>query len=205
MSPQPPTPAVDPLLAVCLSTGVASMSPQNLWLTWTQIVQAFYERAKVTCAVKDQLLICFAHFGANFQIGSITSSVYAVALDFDDVTTEQLVAAVELAKLISSRGLWHTTWGDVAPNDQRGPDTAQRRFRIILPLDAPVSAMQWADTWQAFAMAFERHAAISPDAQCKNANRRYYVPVTRWTSNPPGTVFPAGDYAAPLLGHWGIS
>jgi hypothetical protein len=81
-------------------------------------------------------------------------------------------------------GYWylaHTTY-------QHAP--GQPRWRLVLPLAAPVPARQWSQTWR------RAHAVVCPEADpsCKDASRQYYVP-----SHPSGVQPEARCHAGRLL------
>jgi hypothetical protein len=64
------------------------------------------------------------------------------------------------------------------------------RWRLVLPLAAPVPAAAWREVWQ------RARAALCPEAdpQCKDASRQYYLP-----SHPPGVLPDVRYQEGPLL------
>jgi hypothetical protein len=75
------------------------------------------------------------------------------------------------AALVRTTGLdsvVHTSWSHT-------PDSP--RFRLVLPLARPVPGARWADAWNAAVDAL----GFPADPACKNANRRFLLPV-----QPPG-------------------
>lgn len=88
--------------------------------------------------------------------------ICAAVLDYDDGTTPE-------AAVIPWAGfhlILHTSWNHT-------PD--HPRFRLILPLAAPVPAAQWSAAWSWVAA----RAVGSPDGQCKDPARAYFVPALR--------------------------
>lgn len=195
-----PAKALDTLMAFCVSVGVASSSPQNMWGTWEQICQCLMSLARQVSAQKDQMLIAFAHFAPDFKIGSLIGDIHAIALDFDHVYSRaELMKALTLAKEISTHGICHTTWSD----DPDAPNGTC--FRIIIPFDKPLPLSEYSTVWERFAAAFTA-IGVPPDGQCKNPNRRYYVPVTRHvidTQGPGGLVLqPTVTVCTPQIEVW---
>ncbi len=66
-------------------------------------------------------------------------------------------------RLASVYWLGHTTW-------QHTPTAP--RWRVVIPLAAPVPAARWSDVWQ------RARAALCPEADpsCKDQSRQYYLP-----------------------------
>jgi hypothetical protein len=85
------------------------------------------------------------------------------------------------ARLEGSWYVAHTTY-------QHTPE--HPRWRLVLPLAAPVPAQQWRDVWR------RAHAALCPEADpnCKDASRQYYLP-----SHPPGVLSDVRYHEGPLL------
>lgn len=204
--PQYPDGPLLGLLALSISVTVAGRVADNLWLTWGQVCQAFRDSANRLSSTKDGMLICFAQFANDYRLTSIATDIYAVCLDFDHGTTEQLLASLALAQRLSTRGIVHTTWSD-APVHLDDPDRigGDRCWRVIIPLDMPVGVVVWSRVWHNFANAFRVQAGATADTQCKNINRRYYVPMAKQHVDHP-TLNQDGTYtgATPAtLWTWG--
>jgi hypothetical protein len=75
----------------------------------------------------------------------------------------------------------HTTWSNTE---------ATPRWRVVLPLAAPVAASQWSDVW------WRARATVCPDADksCKDPSRVYLLP-----HHPAGAPFEAMRHVGPLL------
>ena len=85
------------------------------------------------------------------------------------------------ARLAGSWYVAHTTY-------QHTPE--HPRWRLVLPLAAPVAAPQWRDVWR------RAHSALCPEADpnCKDPSRQYYLP-----GHPPGVLPQARCHEGPLL------
>jgi hypothetical protein len=77
--------------------------------------------------------------------------------------------------------LGHTTWSHTA---------LAPRWRVVIPLTAPVPATNWRDVWQ------RARAALCPEADpsCKDPSRQYYLP-----SHSGGVTAKATYHDGPLL------
>ena len=91
-------------------------------------------------------------------------SVGALVLDLDGGLS--IDAALERTSGLDC--VVHTSWSHT-------PESP--RFRLILPLARPVPGARWAEAWNAGVDAMD----LPADPACKNANRRFLLPV-----QPPG-------------------
>lgn len=98
-------------------------------------------------------------------------TVNAMVLDFDKGEH----SADDICSMLKPLGFWgHTTHShtDEVP-----------KFRVIVPMTAPVQAGEWRGFWQAFVNDMK----LPADKQCKDPCRIYYLP-----SHKPGMTW--GDY-----------
>lgn len=182
---QHPNPSLEQVFSVSLTKSVTDPNPTNANVTWQQIVNYF--TLFTIALIKDGPMIAFCHMVGGTKLSNVSGLIHAIALDFDRLSTTQLFDCITLAKRLSTRGIVHTTYSDVQPQEVDHPSWMQqptRYFRVIIPFDTPIAVEQWSDVWHQFAVAFHQFAGATCDAQCKNPNRRYYLP-----GNPQGQVF----------------
>ncbi len=182
---QHPNPSLEQVFSVSLTKSVTDPSPTNANVTWQQIINYF--TLFTIALIKDGPMIAFCHMVGGTKLGNINGLIHAIALDFDKLSTIQMWDALALAKRLSTHGIVHTTYSDresSLTDQEESRKELCRCFRVILPFDTPVAVEQWSDVWHQFAVAFHQFAGATCDAQCKNPNRRYYLP-----GNPQGQVF----------------
>jgi hypothetical protein len=112
--------------------------------------------------------------GASSRGNAGVAEVSALVFDCDRV-------APDPQRLSGVFWLGHTTWSHTAPAP---------RWRVVIPLVAPVPAAQWRDVWQ------RARAALCPEADpsCKDPSRQYYLP-----SHSGGVTAKATRHEGPLL------
>lgn len=91
--------------------------------------------------------------------------VHVLALDYDDLTPQDMLRVLSAAKSFSPEGLAHTTWNHGLKGDKV-------RARVVMPLDGPVPACAWGTFWQ---YANDALCGLA-DPQCKNIGRFWYLP-----------------------------
>jgi len=99
--------------------------------------------------------------------------MWGIALDYDDVPNETLVGILNRAREFSPRGVAYSTW-----SQGLGPaDTG--RVRIVMPFgDSERGSVVPASAWPVVWALIEQDIGGHADAQCKDVNRTYYLPVT---------------------------
>src|ERR671929_216009 len=112
--------------------------------------------------------------GATSRSNAGVESVSCLVFDCDRIEPDW-------ARLERYWYLAHTTY-------QHTPE--HPRWRLVLPLAAPVPAQQWRQVWR------RAHAALCPEADpnCKDPSRQYYLP-----SHPPGVQPEARCHEGRLL------
>jgi hypothetical protein len=119
--------------------------------------------------------------GASSRGNAGVLEVSALVFDMDRVPPEP-------ERLQGVYWLGHTTWSHTA---------LAPRWRVVIPLSAPVPAKHWADVWQ------RARAALCPEADpaCKDPSRAYWLPshsggVTAKTTCHEGPLLDAGTLQA---------
>jgi len=112
--------------------------------------------------------------GASSRGNAGVEAVSMLVFDLDRVPPDP-------ERLAGVHWLGHTTWSHTA----QAP-----RWRVVVPLSAPVTAQQWIDVWR------RARAALCPEADpsCKDASRQYYLP-----SHSGGVTARATCHDGPLL------
>lgn len=158
-----------------------SAAPDVVTCEWPELVSWFEAGAKTAYARKEDVpLVLFGATESHRRGVGLTEEItsgweagdqnaeglWCAAFDFDDVQPEGFAAALEHAKTLGA-GFAHTTW-------QHGIVPGVVRARIVLQCAEPIPLDRWPGLWAYLAQSFSRFAAV--DAQCKNANRCWYVP-----------------------------
>lgn len=81
----------------------------------------------------------------------------------------------------------HTSWSHTPTSP---------RFRVVLPLAAPIPVGAWSSVWHAAVTALR----IPADAACVNANRRYLLPARRGSGSPTRSEMVTSDRALDASG-----
>jgi hypothetical protein len=112
--------------------------------------------------------------GSRSRGNAGVEAVSCLVFDMDRVPPDE-------KRLAGVYWLAHTTWSHTA----KAP-----RWRVILPLSAPVAAADWRETWR------RGRAALCPEADpvCKDASRAYWLP-----SHPSGGEPQTTRHDGPLL------
>lgn len=113
----------------------------------------------------------------NGTVGRKANNVEAVNVLVVDVDEGGSAARDAILERLTKRGVrhwWHTT------------HSAADRFRIIVPLSAPVPAARWWDVWHWATKALGARA--SADASCKDPCRLYYLPATALERDDDGAA-----------------
>lgn len=158
--------------------------PTVIECSWDQVVEFYVAAAKTPARERDPSGvggdvpgIAFGAFDGSFKVEALrTEGLWAMVWDFDDVGQVEFERALAQIRAAFSRGLAHTTWSF----GEAGVWTPARpvRARVVVPFDEPCPAHQWPHVWQVCA-GFALAEGAAPDAQCKNVNRWYYLPVDR--------------------------
>jgi hypothetical protein len=125
---------------------------------------------------KDSLArIAFVDFKDGYRKMANVRAVHAAALDFDNGSAlhDILRGVDDLFAIV------HTTFSATAEHP---------RWRVILPLDRPVSADEYERAWRCLAGRFER-AGVDPDYAARDASRAWAVPA----------IPPSGHYVSRVV------
>lgn len=182
---------------------------ENAWATHPNAVDLTWDEFTASCAdhevahdvptdpkalveyKKTLPLLCPAEFNGTRSRANVTR-VHALFLDFDGPTPDtglsddNMVRVFEIAE--PYRYFAYTSFSHVAkPN----------RFRLVFPLDRPVSVLEWS---RFIAGAFAMFGGL-PDKQCSDPSRMYIEPYApdgtqadHWTlTNPTETLLSVAD------------
>lgn len=108
--------------------------------------------------------------GASYPDGATrgnanVSEIALAILDFDNGTPLDAIEAhaAQLNRGAGAAAFIYSTWSHT-------PEAP--KFRVVLPLSAPVAARDWPDVWQRLALAFDG----APDRAAKDAARLHFLP-----------------------------
>lgn len=121
----------------------------------------------------------------NLQRGNAyVGTVNAMVLDFD-----QGQPLDEIMQALKPLGYWgHTTHSHT---DEKP------KFRVILPLSAPVPASEWREFWESFI----EDTGLQVDKACKDPARVFYLP-SYATGKSWGDYFDFGEYGSSIDSEW---
>ncbi len=162
-----PTGPVPATVDVAFFASVFDQVPTVRTVAWHRLVDRLCRFPSVSTGTIKRDQPCWApvRFRAAHSSRAVdVESVGALVLDLDGGLS--INAALERTTGLDS--VVHTSWSHT-------PDSP--RFRLVLPLARPVPGARWADAWNAAVDAL----GLPADPACKNANRRFLLPV-----QPPG-------------------
>jgi hypothetical protein len=173
--------------------------PQSVEVIWPELAQQLSDFVFTSCGASCVGKKCRDKSGAawspvEYAEGASRGkanvlNVYALVLDFDDLTDEQ-IGAVEAA-LAPYEHVIHSS-------HSHNPDAGRVRLRAVLPLAKPVAGRQWTRTWERAVAALG--LTDIADTSCSDASRLFFCPSAPEGTEPlyhhnPGEMFDAAAHA----------